>query len=185
MTNSFPTYAKNLSELLWRREWDDVEKLAQSIAKVWQEGRQFFLCGNGGSAANATHLANDFLYGISSTEKSGLDVEALTANTSVLTCLANDEGYDEIFSIQLEAKAKKGDLLLVLSGSGNSMNVIRALQVGTKLGMTTFAILGLTGGRCLHESQETIYFPGTDMQMSEDLQLIVGHMCMQYLKTIN
>ena len=107
MKTSFPTYARNLSELLCRREWDDVEKLAQSIAKVWQEGRQFFLCGNGGSAANATHLANDFLYGISSTEKSGLDVESLTANTSVLTCLANDEGYDEIFSIQLEAKVNE------------------------------------------------------------------------------
>jgi len=78
-------------------------------------------------------------------------------------------------------KANKGDVLLVLSGSGNSSNVIQALEVGNQIGMQTFAILGFSGGKCKEVAQHSIHFPIDDMQISEDLQLMVGHMCMQWL----
>ena len=111
----------------------------------------------------------------------GIKVEALSANASVLTCLANDIGYEEIFSQQLKVKAAPGDVLIVLSGSGNSQNIIRALEVGEEVGMETFAILGYSGGRCLDLAKVSIHFAVNDMQISEDMQMVVGHMCMQWL----
>ena len=111
----------------------------------------------------------------------GLQVEALPANSSILTCLANDEGYETIFSHQLKVKASSKDVLIVLSGSGNSPNIVSALKVGNDIGMKTFAILGYSGGKCKTLAKYPIHFEIDDMQISEDLQLIVGHMCMQWL----
>ena len=97
-------------------------------------GRQVFFCGNGGSAGNAIHLANDFLYGIAKRTGAGLKVPALSANPAVVTCLANDVGYDHIFSEQLAVLAETGDLLIVLSGSGNSPNILRVLEQASSYG---------------------------------------------------
>ena len=108
-------------------------------------------------------------------------MEALSANSAVLTCLANDIDYSEIFSEQLRVKADAEDLLIVLSGSGNSRNVVQALETGNTIGMKTFAILGFSGGECLNLAKVPIHFMVNDMQIAEDLQLIVGHMCMQWL----
>lgn len=182
MDSIFEKYAMTLTNIIGSQTWDKTELLAQAMLAAWQEKRQLFLCGNGGSAGNAIHLANDFLYGIASTVPcAGMRVEALPANSAVISCLANDVGYSEIFSEQLLAKANPGDLLLVLSGSGNSPNVIRALEVANEIGMKTFAILGYSGGRCLELAQTPIHFEVNDMQISEDLQIVVGHMCMQWL----
>ena len=182
MENQFQRYAASVTKVIGEQSWTEVRILAQAMFDVWHDRKQLFLCGNGGSAGNAIHLANDFLYGIASEiEGSGMRVEALTANSSVLSCLANDVGYSEIFSEQLLAKANEGDLLIVLSGSGNSPNVVRALEVANKIDMKTFAILGYSGGKCFELAQVPIHFSINDMQISEDLQLIVGHMCMQWL----
>ena len=143
--------------------------------------RQVFLCGNGGSAANAMHIANDLLYGIA-IGGTGIRVTALPSNTSVLTCLANDLGYDEIFSHQLRVHGTRGDVLVVLSGSGNSANVVKALAQAKDMDMQTFAILGFSGGRCLEIADTAIHFAVDDMQIVEDLQLVVGHMVMQRLR---
>jgi D-sedoheptulose 7-phosphate isomerase len=114
-------------------------------------------------------------------EGGGLRVEALSANVAVLTCLANDIGYDQIYAEQIKVKARSGDVLIALSGSGNSANIVNALEAGNALGMKTFAILGYSGGRCKKVAQYPIHFEIDDMQIAEDLQLIVGHMCMQWL----
>ena len=179
---NFRKYADGLSQLLADHDWGLVKALSEKLFECWQSGHQVFLCGNGGSAGNAVHLANDFLYGIScNVAQPGMRVEALSANTAVLTCLANDVGYDQVFAEQLRAKGDAGDLLVVLSGSGNSENIVKALEVANDLKLDTCAILGFSGGRCLALADLAIHFPVNDMQMSEDLQLIVGHMCMQYL----
>ena len=162
-------------------DWSPVEKLARAMSFAWKEGRHLYICGNGGSAANAIHLANDYLYGISKEDGFGMRVTALTANQSVLTCLANDIAYDQIFSAQLKVLANPGDLLLVLSGSGNSPNIVGALRMGNEMDMKTFAILGFSGGICKRLAGTAIHFPVSDMQISEDLQQIVGHMLMKYL----
>jgi len=164
-----------------------TETLAQALRLAWTNGRHVFICGNGGSAANAIHMANDLHYGIgacgSGTKVPGLRVEALPANTGVITCLANDTGYDNIYAHQLEVKGSKGDLLIVLSGSGNSDNVVRALETANSMGITSFAILAFNGGRCRELADTAIHFEIDDMQVAEDTQLIVGHLCMQWLNS--
>ena len=110
-------------------------------------------------------------------------MEALTANSGIVTCLANDIGYENIFSHQLQVKANPDDVLLVLSGSGNSSNIVRALTTAKSMNMSTFAILGFSGGKCLNIADVPIYFPIDDMQIAEDVQLIGGHLCMQWLNS--
>ena len=180
-SNIVQDYQKSLTNALSAHDWADVDQLINALATCWRDGRKVFICGNGGSAANAIHLANDFLYGIDKPAGRGLRVTALPANSAVLTCLANDVSYEEVFSQQLVALADRGDVLIVLSGSGNSPNIIRALEKGRELNLTTFAILGFSGGRCLKLADVPIHFPVDDMQIAEDLQMIVGHMAMQSL----
>jgi D-sedoheptulose 7-phosphate isomerase len=126
-------------------------------------------------------LANDLLYGVGIKNGIGMRVEALSANPAVLTCLANDIGYERIYAEQLRVKANPGDILIVFSGSGNSPNVVAALEMGNSIGMKTFAVLGYSGGKCKEIAQHPIHFDIDDMQIAEDLQLVVGHMCMQWL----
>jgi D-sedoheptulose 7-phosphate isomerase len=174
-------YKENLDRALTAPAMGELTKLAEALREAWRTGQTVYLCGNGGSAANAIHLANDFLYGAGVRNGGGLKVEALSANPAILTCLANDVGYDQIFAEQLRVKANAGDVLVVLSGSGNSKNVIEALEAGDTRGMKTFAILGYSGGRCKTIAQHPIHFDINDMQIAEDMQLIVGHICMQWL----
>ena len=178
----FSNYSVKIQSVLGGRQWKDVLELAKAIEAIWLKGQRLYLCGNGGSAANAIHLANDFLYGVGGGTQAGIRVEALSANPAVLTCIANDVSYKDIFGIQLEVKGQAGDVLVVLSGSGNSPNVVRALEVANKRGMTTAAVLGYSGGLCLGLADISVHFEVDDMQIAEDLQLVVGHMCMQWLK---
>lgn len=177
----FSEYSKRLQTILVDSEWIAVKQLAEDIQICWQEDRRVFLCGNGGSAGNAIHLANDFLYGIAKQSGGGLKVLSLSDNPAVITCLANDIGYDQIFSEQLAVQAKKGDLLIALSGSGNSPNIIRVIEQAKVMGVKSYAILGFTGGKCKKLVDVPIHFPINDMQIAEDLQIVVGHMLMQWL----
>jgi D-sedoheptulose 7-phosphate isomerase len=175
-------YIKNLSNIFTDEKCIEIELLAKAMLQAWKSKKTLFICGNGGSAGNAIHLANDFNYGISKSDGIGMRVDALPANSSIITCLGNDIGYENIFSQQLEVKASKEDLLLVLSGSGNSPNILRALEVGNKISMKTFAILGYKGGKAKELAKYPIHFPIEDMQIAEDSQLIVGHMIMQWMR---
>jgi len=159
----------------------EIPVLAEAMANIRSSSGSIYICGNGGSAGNAVHLANDLIYGAGVKNGGGLKVEALTANTAVLTCLANDTGYENIFSEQLKVKGNPSDLLIALSGSGNSPNIVKAIEVANSMQMQTFAILGYDGGKCKELAQHAIHFEVNDMQIAEDLQLIVGHICMQWL----
>ena len=147
----------------------------------WREERCLYLCGNGGSAGNAVHLANDLVYGIAKGDGLGMRAHALSANTSVLTCLANDLDYSEIFSAQLKVFGRRGDILIALSGSGNSANILKAISAAKEIGMPTYAVLGYNGGKAKEMVDVPIHFAVDDMQIAEDLQLVVGHMAMQWL----
>ena len=177
----FESYSKKLQQVLESSDWAPIEELADDIQKCWNEGRRVFLCGNGGSAGNAIHLANDFIYGIAKKTGGGLKAISLSDNSAVITCLANDVGYDYIFSEQLAVQAEENDLLIVLSGSGNSSNIIHAVEQAKKMHVKSFAILGYNGGKCRGIVDVPIHFPVDDMQIAEDLQIIVGHMLMQWL----
>lgn len=178
----FQGYLEKLTALIGHIDTDAVKDLALALRSAWQEDRQVFLCGNGGSAANAMHIANDFLYGISQDAK-GIRAHALPASQPIVTCLANDISYEEIFSKQLEIYGQPGDILIVLSGSGNSMNVVRAIEKAKEIGIKTYALLGYSGGKCLEMADSCCHFKVDDMQISEDLQLVVGHMLMRWLRS--
>ena len=153
---------------------------------AWVNQRQVFLCGNGGSAANALHIANDMHYGIGACGPliiPGMRVEALPANTGIITCLANDTGYENIYSNQLKVRANQDDVLIALSGSGNSGNIVNAIKTARDLGMRSVAILAFDGGQCKELADLSIHFPINDMQLAEDTQLIIGHLCMQWLNS--
>jgi D-sedoheptulose 7-phosphate isomerase len=181
MKTQIKDYFKKINHAIESADLDHIDTLVRALQKAWINGNSVYLCGNGGSAGNAVHLSNDFLYGVGSKIGGGLRVEALSANIAVITCLANDLGYENIYSQQLTVKGKQGDILIILSGSGNSPSVVKALETANNLGMTTFAILGFSGGKCKEIAHYPIHFPSNDMQISEDLQMIVGHICMQWL----
>lgn len=174
-------YVEKLASAIRLPAMQDSLILASWMREAWQNGNTIYFCGNGGSAGNAIHLANDFTYGAGKKNGRGIRVEALSANPAVVTCLANDIGYEAIYSEQLKVKANPGDILVVLSGSGNSPNVVQALEVANNLGVKTCAILGYSGGKCKELAQLPIHFAIDDMQIAEDLQLSVGHICMQWL----
>ena len=174
-------YAQNVSKVLADFDWTPVELLTEKLRSIINSGHSLYICGNGGSAGNADHLANDFLYGISPKRAKSICVEALTANTAVLTCLGNDIGYDNIFARQIAVKGRAGDVLFVLSGSGNSANIVKAVEQANSLEMYTSGVLGYEGGKVKNMLDLPIHFPINDMQISEDMQLIVGHMIMRAL----
>lgn len=177
----FSAYLDSLHRLPF--QFDKIAVLGDSLRSAWQDNRQVFICGNGGSAANALHIANDLFYGVASLcGGAGIRAHAMPANQSIVSCLANDASYANIFSDQLRVYAQPGDLLIALSGSGNSPNIVKALEMSRELGMESFAILGYSGGKCLALADTAIHFAIDDMQISEDAQLIVGHMLMQWLK---
>ena len=164
---------------------EKIEVLGHALLNCWRANRQVFIFGNGGSAGNAIHLANDLIYGVAKRFGSGIRVTALPANSSVVTCLANDQGYEEVFSHQLAVLARPGDLALALSGSGNSKNIVNALKHAKAAGLQSFAILGYSGGECLGIADHPIHIPINDMQLSEDAQIVIGHMLMQWLYANN
>ncbi len=174
-------YTQKIHQALTSSAMDRIQALAWALEDAWEKGKAVYLCGNGGSAGNATHLCNDLLYGAGLRKGTGLRVESLSSNESVITCIANDRGYENIYSEQLRVKANSGDILIALSGSGNSPNIIKALEMGNEKGMKTFAILGFSGGKCKEIAQFPIHFEMNDMEVSEDLQNIVGHICKQWL----
>ena len=176
---------KNYNELLVEKISsklpNNLEILLKELKISLQKRNSVYLCGNGGSAANANHIANDLLYGLSSKINIGLNVESLSANIAVITCLANDIGYENIYSEQIKNKAKKNDVLIVLSGSGNSKNIIKALKVANRLKLKTFAILGYNGGKAKKIAKFPIHTRVNDMQISEDMQMFYLNYCLKKL----
>ena len=179
--SSISDYFSKLRLALSLAELDKITILADSMLEAAKNKKNIFFCGNGGSAGNANHLANDFLYGIAKKTGGGLRCQSLSANSAVMTCLANDVGYESIFSEQLAVQAQSGDLLIALSGSGNSPNILRVIEQARAMGVKSYAILGFNGGKCKELADVPIHFTVHDMQILEDMQLDVGHMVMQWL----
>lgn len=179
------SYLERLHECFDQKNVEAIENLAAELRQAWIDGRNVYICGNGGSAANAIHIANDLHYGIGACgpgrKLPGIRIEALPANTGVITCLANDTGYENIYSHQIEVKCRERDILIALSGSGNSSNIVKALRTAKGIGVKTYAILAFDGGKCIEIADSTIHFKVNNMQIAEDTQLIVGHLCMQWL----
>ena len=174
-------YAFRLADELRGFDWTSVEGLASDLLKVWISRSAVWICGNGGCAANAVHWANDLLYPAAKRASYGMRIQALTANPSVLTCLGNDLGYEEIFAYQLRTFAAPGDMLIVLSGSGNSANILKALNAARDIGLKSYAVVGFDGGAAKSQADRPIHFKVDDMQLAEDLQMVICHALVQAL----
>jgi len=181
---SFSEYSRRLHTYLGSVPEDLLKNLEDDLFDLWNRHGTLFLCGNGGSAGNATHLANDFTFGAGYPSKHGLSVESLSANSAVITCLANDIGYENIYSYQLRCKAKKGDILIAFSGSGNSPNIVKVIEQSKILGCKSYAVLGFDGGLALSLADIPIHIRCDDMQICEDIQLIIGHHLVQCLNRL-
>jgi len=181
----YKEYADSLHQQLRLIEDETVNEIKSLLLDCWKQRKQVFICGNGGSAANALHIANDFTYGVNP-KGQALDIEALSANNAVVSCLANDLGYDSVFSQQLISKGRADDVLIVLSGSGNSKNIIKALETASEQNMCSVAIVGYSGGQAKKMADIVIHNDIDDMQIAEDIQVIVGHWLMRSMyKAIN
>lgn len=153
---------------------DSIEYVAHHLSTSLANGGTLFWCGNGGSAADSQHLAAE-LVGRFRKNRRPLRSIALTTDTSVLTCVANDYSYDDIFARQLEALGRSGDALLAISTSGNSENVLRALNAAKNLGITTIALLGKDGGPCKNVADHALIIPSQNTARIQETHILIGH----------
>ena len=151
-----------------------TEKVIDEIVSCYQNGGKVFFCGNGGSAADAQHLAAE-LSGRFYYDRPPLFSEALHVNTSYVTAVANDYSYDEIYSRYIAGSGKKGDVLIGLSTSGNSPNVVKALQKANELEMITVGLTGETGGKMKEHCKYLINIPSTDTPRIQECHMLLGH----------
>ncbi|MBR4419258.1 MAG: SIS domain-containing protein [Clostridia bacterium] len=154
----------------------DFNKLAQIVDIIigTKSKNTIYTAGNGGSATTASHICNDLLKGCA-VEGVGFSTRCLCDSLAVLTCLANDFNYNDIFSIQLKSNAKKGDVLIVYSGSGNSQNILNAVNLAKQIGMTVIGFTGRDGGKLKDLCDIIVIAPTYSMEQIEDLHLLYAH----------
>lgn len=153
---------------------NNVQQLVKEVVQAYKNGGKVLWCGNGGSAADAQHLAAE-LSGRFYYDRPPLFSEALHVNTSYITAVANDYSYEIIYSRLLAAMGKKGDILIGLSTSGNSKNVIKALEKGNELGLITVGFTGETGGQMKALSKYLINIPSKDTPRIQECHMLLGH----------
>jgi len=168
-------YAQDCTERIMRTDFSALNQIVELLLKAKAEDRIIFTAGNGGSLATASHICNDLLKGCSVNGQPGFHTECLGDSSAVLTCLGNDFSYDDIYSFQLAAKLHKGDVLLLFSGSGNSMSVVKAAEVANRMGAVTIGFLGRDGGKLLPLCQHSIIAPTDNMEQIEDIHMLYCH----------
>jgi D-sedoheptulose 7-phosphate isomerase len=174
-------YLSRAAAELKRIDPAEMETLSDWIAEAWLERRFVFVIGNGGSGANASHLTEDL--GKCTLRREDFDNDAvsrlrilsLTDNTPYITAWANDEGFERVFAEQLKNLASPGDLLIAISGSGNSPNILRAVEWANANGLKTFGCTGYSGGKLRKVAQAGIHVPLDDMGLVESIHLVIFH----------
>jgi len=181
MTTTFPQLYK--TDLLHAIDSIDLAKVGRAIeilARARDEGRHIFVCGNGGSASTASHFVCDMLKGASFERTARFRIMALTDSLPTLTAYSNDVGYDCVFVEQLKNFAQPGDVVMAISGSGNSPNVLRAIEYAKSAGCHTIALTGRDGGRLGPLAELNIQVANPHMGRIEDAHMIVTHMICYY-----
>ena len=159
-----------------------IDAAAQLMIKSLQNGGKVHFCGNGGSAADAQHLAAE-LSGRFYFDRPPLNAEALHCNTSYLTAVGNDYGYDYIFSRLLRGTAKRGDVLVGISTSGNSKNIVKAYETAKEMGVTIISLTGETGGIMKDFSDILLNVPSTDTPRIQESHIMIGHIICELVET--
>ncbi|RLD44133.1 MAG: phosphoheptose isomerase [Bacteroidetes bacterium] len=159
-----------------------IEEVTHSIIECYRKNGNVYFCGNGGSAADAQHIAAE-LSGRFYYDRPPLAAEALHVNTSYLTAVANDYSYDEIYARYIKGAGKTGDVLVGISTSGNSKNIIRAFIEARKKGIITVAFTGETGGKMKEYSDFLINVPSSDTPRIQESHIMIGHIICQYVES--
>lgn len=160
---------------------DTIGKVADLVTSAFKNGNRVYFCGNGGSAADAQHLAAEFS-GRFYTDRKALPAEALHCNTSYLTAVANDYGYDVVYARMIDGIGEKGDVLIGLSTSGNSENIIKAFEVAKKKEMINIAFTGETGGKMKDLADHIINIPSKDTPRIQESHITIGHIICQIVE---
>jgi phosphoheptose isomerase len=163
-------------------DWVEVARAAALLTEAYQTGRTAFSCGNGGSAAIANHLQCDHLKGV----RTGTDITprvvSLNSNVELITAISNDIGYEDVFSYQLESQSQPGDVLIAISSSGRSPNIVQALTWAAEHGLRTIALTGFTGGTARAVTEVAIHVDCTNYGIVEDLHQAAMHAMAQYIR---
>lgn len=174
---NFNDYSKYLVETLDKVDQYELDNFINLILKAYHEEKMIFVIGNGGSAANASHFAQDLAKGTRKSVETKKRIKALslTDNTAFITALGNDDGYETVFEQQLRTYAQPGDYLIAISGSGNSPNILKAIQWANANGVVTVGITGFEGGKLKQIANHSVNVPLNDMCTSESVHSMILH----------
>jgi D-sedoheptulose 7-phosphate isomerase len=179
MEFTLKNYAEEHAAVFRAMDLPNIQAAIDIVVATLEADKKIITCGNGGSASTASHYITDWnkMYNLSTGKK--LRGLSLTDNVGLITAFGNDTHYDEVFSGQIEAIMDEGDLLVAVSGSGNSPNILRAISAARTNGGKVLGILGYDGGKALSMCDEVFHTPSWDMQICEDIHLSFGHLVMK------
>jgi D-sedoheptulose 7-phosphate isomerase len=168
-------YLDRLRAAIDRLPVDRIEAIGEILYRAYRHDKQVFIVGNGGSAATASHLACDLGKNTISPDRQRFRVTSLNDNMSLVSAIANDLGYEHVFSEQLKNLIRPGDVLISITGSGNSLNIVNAMEYARERAATNVALLGFDGGRAIRLADEYVLIPVEDYGVIEDLHLVLDH----------
>lgn len=180
-TKQIAFYLEMEKEVLTQLPKEDISNVMNVLERARLNQKRIFICGNGGSASTASHYECDFNKGISYDQDIKYDFECLSDNVPMMMAIANDMGYEDVFVVPLKNKLRAGDVVIGISGSGNSENVVRAIKYANEIGAETIAICGYSGGKIKELAKHNIHVNVNNMQIVEDVHLILNHLMMYVL----
>lgn len=180
-TRAIAEYLEEEMRTLRNLDTDAVNQALNLLAEAFENGNTVYVFGNGGSAATASHFQNDFNKGVSEHTRKKFNFSCLNDNTATVMAIANDIGYEEVFRFQLRGRLKPGDLVLAISGSGNSPNVLNAVEYAKACGNRVIGLTGFQGGKLKELSDVSLHAPVQSMQITEDIHLMFNHLMMWVL----
>lgn len=166
-------------KVLQALDYSEIDAAMNAIYQTYEAGGTIYVCGNGGSAATASHMQNDFNKGISEYVDKKFNFYCLNDNVATMMAIANDIGYEEVFRFQLLNKITKNDLLIAISGSGNSKNVLNAAEYAKECGAVIVGMTGYSGGKLKEMADYHMHVAENDMQIAEDIHMTFDHMMMK------
>lgn len=178
-------YLANEIKVLQALDVDEIDRVLNLLAETFENEHTIYIFGNGGSAATASHFQNDFNKGVSEYTQKKFRFCCLNDNVATLMAIANDIGYEEVFRFQLTGKLRPGDLVIAISGSGNSTNVINAVEYAKQEGNIVIGLTGYGGGKLRQMADYSLHAPVNSMQITEDIHMIFDHLMMSvFYKTM-
>ena len=173
--NNIQDYVQTVSDVLCKLPQQPIEQIVVLLRQARAENRRIFVFGNGGSSANASHFVNDMVKSTVRPDQPRFKLICLSDNVPTLTAYANDVSYDVIFAEPMAALAEPGDVALALSGSGNSPNILKAMDVAKDMGLTRIGLTGFAGGKLKDKCDVCVIVPSDSMQVIEDAHLVILH----------